>query len=164
MTDTPWLGDACSLVDAFRSGERSPKEELEATLTAIERSELNCFSFVDADRAREAAAAERLAGWLEAGPIHGVYWLPALDRHRPDLILVSAGFDAHRDDPLAGLTLTDEDFGWVAELILAAARTHCDGKVVSALEGGYELAALDRSVQAYLAEFPSGWKPPATRP
>lgn len=61
MTDTPWHEDACSLVDAFRSGERSPKEELEATLTAIEESELNCFSFVDAERAREAAASADLS-------------------------------------------------------------------------------------------------------
>ncbi|MEZ5139906.1 MAG: amidase [Acidimicrobiales bacterium] len=57
MTDTPWLGDACSLVDAFRSGERSPTEELEATLGAIERSTLNAFVFVDEERARAAAAA-----------------------------------------------------------------------------------------------------------
>jgi Asp-tRNA(Asn)/Glu-tRNA(Gln) amidotransferase A subunit family amidase len=57
MTDTPWTGDACSLVDAFRSGERSPVEELEATLAAIEASDLNCFSHVDPDRARAAAAA-----------------------------------------------------------------------------------------------------------
>ena len=56
MPDTPWTGDACSLVDAFRSGERSPKEELEATLAAIEKSDLNCFSFVDADRARQVSA------------------------------------------------------------------------------------------------------------
>ena len=56
MPDTPWTGDACSLVDAFRSGDRSPKEELEATLAAIDSSDLNCFTFVDADRAREAAA------------------------------------------------------------------------------------------------------------
>ena len=55
MTDTPWLGDACSLVDAFRAGERSPVEELEATLAAIESSGLNCFSHVDPERAREAA-------------------------------------------------------------------------------------------------------------
>lgn len=57
MADTPWTGDACSLVDAFRAGERSPKEELEATLAAIEASELNCFSHVDPDRARAAAAS-----------------------------------------------------------------------------------------------------------
>lgn len=55
MTDTPWLDDACSLVDAFRAGERSPREELEATLAAIERSDLNCFSFLDPERALAAA-------------------------------------------------------------------------------------------------------------
>lgn len=53
MTDAPWLGDTCSLVDAFRSGERSPAEELEATLTAIEASELNAFAYVDRERALE---------------------------------------------------------------------------------------------------------------
>jgi aspartyl-tRNA(Asn)/glutamyl-tRNA(Gln) amidotransferase subunit A len=61
MSDTPWLGDACSLVDAFRSGERSPTEELEATLAAIEASDLNCFSFVDPERARAAAAVADLS-------------------------------------------------------------------------------------------------------
>ena len=55
MTDTPWLDDACSLVDAFRAGERSPREELEATISAIERSDLNAFSFLDPDRALAAA-------------------------------------------------------------------------------------------------------------
>src|SRR5262245_66345272 len=55
MNDTPWLDDACSLVDAFRAGERSPKEELQATLDAIEASDLNCFSFLDPERALAAA-------------------------------------------------------------------------------------------------------------
>ena len=55
MPDSPWQGDACSLVDAFRAGERSPVEELEATLVAIEASDLNAFTFVDADRARDTA-------------------------------------------------------------------------------------------------------------
>ena len=57
MTDAPWLGDACSLVEAFRSGERSPVEELEATLAAIEASDLNAFVYVDTDQARERATA-----------------------------------------------------------------------------------------------------------
>jgi Asp-tRNA(Asn)/Glu-tRNA(Gln) amidotransferase A subunit family amidase len=60
MTDSPWLGDACSLVDAFRAGDHSPAEELEATLNAIERSETNSFSFVDAESARAQAAAADL--------------------------------------------------------------------------------------------------------
>jgi acetoin utilization deacetylase AcuC-like enzyme len=80
-------------------------------------------------------------------------WLPALDRHQPDLILVSAGFDAHRDDPLAELALTEADFSWLAELILSSARTHCNGRMVSTLEGGYDLAALARSVHAYLSSL-----------
>ncbi|HEX6167607.1 MAG TPA: amidase family protein, partial [Acidimicrobiales bacterium] len=57
MTDTPWLGDACSLVDAFRSGERKPADELEAVLGAIDASGLNALTFVDAEAARQAAAA-----------------------------------------------------------------------------------------------------------
>jgi Asp-tRNA(Asn)/Glu-tRNA(Gln) amidotransferase A subunit family amidase len=61
MTDMPWQGDACSLVDAFRAGERSPVEELDATLAAIEASDLNCFSFLDPERARTAAAAADLS-------------------------------------------------------------------------------------------------------
>src|SRR5205085_5862181 len=56
MTDERWGDDACSLVDAFRRGERSPREELAATVAAIERSDLNCFSFLDLERASDAAA------------------------------------------------------------------------------------------------------------
>lgn len=61
MTDSPWHGDACSLVEAFRAGERSPIEELDATLAAIERSDLNCFAFLDPERARSAASAADLS-------------------------------------------------------------------------------------------------------
>jgi acetoin utilization deacetylase AcuC-like enzyme len=77
-------------------------------------------------------------------------WLPALDAHRPDLILVSAGFDAHRLDPLAELRLDEEDFRWVTRLIADAADRHARGRVVSTLEGGYDLAALAVSVAAHL--------------
>ena len=61
MTDQPWLDDACSLVDAFRAGERSPKEELQATLDAIEASDLNCFSYLDPERAFAAAESADLS-------------------------------------------------------------------------------------------------------
>src|SRR5947207_2754448 len=61
MADTPWQDDACSLVDAFRAGERSPVEELEATLAAIEASDLNAFSHVDPERARAVAAKADLS-------------------------------------------------------------------------------------------------------
>ena len=77
-------------------------------------------------------------------------WLPALERHQPDLLLVSAGFDAHRDDPLAGLNLDEADYRWVSELIMAAADRHSSGRVISALEGGYDLNALARSVASHL--------------
>lgn len=78
-------------------------------------------------------------------------WLPAIDRHQPDFILISAGFDAHRDDPLGGLCLDDEDYGWVTRLLRDAAATHCNGRLVSALEGGYDLNALARSTAAHIA-------------
>ncbi|MCB1686128.1 MAG: histone deacetylase family protein, partial [Pseudomonadales bacterium] len=77
-------------------------------------------------------------------------WLPALERHRPQLILVSAGFDAHREDPLGGLDLDEEDFRWITALIRDAADHYCEGRIVSALEGGYDLDALARSVHAHL--------------
>lgn len=77
-------------------------------------------------------------------------WLPALNRHRPQIILVSAGFDGHRLDPLGGLNLTEDDYRWVTALIVAAANKHAHGRVVSTLEGGYDLDALARSVAAHL--------------
>jgi len=77
-------------------------------------------------------------------------WLPALERHAPQLILVSAGFDAHTADPLAQLNLTEADFSWVSELIVSIADQFAEGRIVSALEGGYDLDALARSVHAHL--------------
>ena len=71
-------------------------------------------------------------------------WLPALEAHRPELILVSAGFDAHRADPLAGLDLEDDDYRWVTAFIVDAAERFSHGRVVSTLEGGYDLDALAR--------------------
>jgi len=77
-------------------------------------------------------------------------WLPALESFRPQLLLVSAGFDAHRDDDMAMLKLVDADYVWVTERILSVAQRHCGGRVVSTLEGGYELHALGRCVAAHL--------------
>ncbi len=78
------------------------------------------------------------------------YWLPALEAHRPQLILVSAGFDAHVEDDLAGLALVEDDYARVTEELRAMARAHCGGRIVSMLEGGYALDALGRSVEAHL--------------
>ena len=80
-------------------------------------------------------------------------WGAALERVRafaPELILVSAGFDAHADDPLAGLEWQVEDFRWLTEAICDVAADCCGGRVVSALEGGYDLPALAASVAAHV--------------
>jgi acetoin utilization deacetylase AcuC-like enzyme len=79
------------------------------------------------------------------------FWMPALERHRPQLVFVSAGFDAHKDDPLAYLKLGDEDYRWVTEKLLEVAREHAGGRVVSTLEGGYNVAALGRCVVEHVA-------------
>jgi acetoin utilization deacetylase AcuC-like enzyme len=76
--------------------------------------------------------------------------LPELDAFAPDLLLVSAGFDAHKADPLAQLQLVEADFAWVTEQLLEAAAKHCGGKLVSTLEGGYDLDALGRSTAIHV--------------
>jgi acetoin utilization deacetylase AcuC-like enzyme len=76
--------------------------------------------------------------------------LPALQDFKPGFIFISAGFDAHDDDPLAQLRLTDADFGWATSLICEAAGRLCAGRVVSTLEGGYDLDALGRSAAAHV--------------
>lgn len=80
-------------------------------------------------------------------------WFPALEAHRPELLFVSAGFDAHRDDPLAHLNLEAVDYAWLAAWLRAFAARHCRGRVVAALEGGYDLHALAESVEAFLRPF-----------
>ncbi len=75
---------------------------------------------------------------------------PALDHFAPDLLMISAGFDAHRDDPLAQINLTEEDFEWVTQKLCVIANTHAGGRVISVLEGGYNLEALQQSVAAHL--------------
>lgn len=77
-------------------------------------------------------------------------WLDAIDAFQPQLVLVSAGFDAHQLDPLAGLNLSTEDYAWLTELMVKIADAYCDGKLVSLLEGGYHLDALSESVVAHV--------------
>ena len=76
--------------------------------------------------------------------------LPRIDAFRPELILVSAGFDAHRADPLAGLALVEDDFTWITERLCDLADEHCGGRLVSCLEGGYDLTALGASAAAHV--------------
>lgn len=75
---------------------------------------------------------------------------PAVRAFAPDLLMISAGFDAHKDDPLAQINLETEDFGWVTAELAKIASECCDGKIVSVLEGGYNLAALSAGVDAHL--------------
>jgi len=77
-------------------------------------------------------------------------WLPALDEFAPELILFSAGFDAHAEDDMAMLRFTDADYAWVTSQMKAVAERHAQGRMVSVLEGGYALSALGRSVVQHL--------------
>jgi len=79
-----------------------------------------------------------------------VKWLPALHAHRPEMIFVSAGFDAHREDDLGQLGLVEADYAWITQQVMAVAKQHAQGRIVSCLEGGYNLSALGRSVVAHL--------------
>jgi acetoin utilization deacetylase AcuC-like enzyme len=83
-------------------------------------------------------------------------WLPALERHQPQLVFVSAGFDAHRDDPLAYLQLSDEDYRWVTEMLVEVAERFAGGRVVSTLEGGYNTDALGRCVVEHVSVLAGG--------
>ena len=78
---------------------------------------------------------------------------PALKSFTPELIIISAGFDAHYRDPLASLNLEEDDFAWITERLLNIANEHCAGRVVSTLEGGYDLDALQESVSVHVSEL-----------
>jgi acetoin utilization deacetylase AcuC-like enzyme len=78
---------------------------------------------------------------------------PAIEAFRPEILLVSAGFDAHRDDPLADIQLTEEGFRFMTRFVVEMADRHCGGRVVSLLEGGYDLNSVTSSVEAHLQEL-----------
>jgi acetoin utilization deacetylase AcuC-like enzyme len=78
------------------------------------------------------------------------FWIPALERFRPQMFFISAGFDAHRDDDMAALNLVESDYAWVTERLVVYSDRFCGGRIVSTLEGGYELGALARSVAVHL--------------
>jgi acetoin utilization deacetylase AcuC-like enzyme len=78
------------------------------------------------------------------------HWIPALDAFRPELVVFSAGFDAHVEDDMAMLQFKDADYRWVTEQVMAVAERHAKGRIVSMLEGGYALSALGRSVVQHL--------------
>jgi len=82
--------------------------------------------------------------------------LPTLESFRPQLLFISAGFDAHKRDPLAQVELEGEDFGWITRELVAIARRHGDGRIVSMLEGGYDLAALREASVAHVGALLEG--------
>ena len=77
-------------------------------------------------------------------------WFPALEKFKPELFIISAGFDAHIDDPLAYLELVEDDYVWITQRIRQMADAYAEGRIVSALEGGYNLGALGRSAVAHV--------------
>ena len=78
------------------------------------------------------------------------HWLPALEAFAPQMLFISAGFDAHREDDMSQLGWTDADYRWVTEALTAFADAHCQGRIVSVLEGGYSLPALARCVEQHV--------------
>jgi acetoin utilization deacetylase AcuC-like enzyme len=87
------------------------------------------------------------------------HWMPALEKFQPEMVFVSAGFDAHRDDDMSGVSLIDDDYRWVTEQLIEIAETSANGRIVSALEGGYELHSLARGVEVHIRAL-MGLTPP----
>lgn len=79
-----------------------------------------------------------------------LYWLPKLEAFKPQMLFVSAGFDAHREDDIGGMALVEADYAWLTRQVMAVAKRYANGRIVSCLEGGYNLSALGRSVVAHL--------------
>lgn len=77
-------------------------------------------------------------------------WMPALHRHQPEMVFISAGFDAHREDDLGQLGLVEADYAWITQQVMGIAKQYAKGRIVSCLEGGYNLSALGRSVVAHV--------------
>jgi acetoin utilization deacetylase AcuC-like enzyme len=78
------------------------------------------------------------------------HWIPRLEAFKPEMIFISAGFDAHRDDDLGQMGLVEQDYAWITSRIKDVAKRHAKGRMVSSLEGGYNLNALARSVEAHI--------------
>jgi acetoin utilization deacetylase AcuC-like enzyme len=77
-------------------------------------------------------------------------WLPALEEFKPQLLFISAGFDAHKEDLLGGMALVEADYEWLTQQLMAVAERHANKRIVSMLEGGYNLSALGRSAVAHV--------------
>lgn len=87
---------------------------------------------------------------MEVRELIDMLWLPRLEAHKPQMIFISAGFDAHREDDMAQMGLVENDYVWITQRIVEVAKRHAKGRIVSCLEGGYSLSALARSVEAHI--------------
>ncbi len=110
------------------------------------RSDIGVGNIINEPLSEGAGSNEFRASWKDR-------ILPALMDFNPDFLLISAGFDAHESDPLAGLNLTDNDFQWVTKELLKIAKHCCDGRVVSVMEGGYNLEVLGQCVVSHVREL-----------
>lgn len=130
--------------DVFRDDER-------VLMTSIFQHPFYPYSGIEGRSERMVniplAAYSRGAQFRDAVVAH---WLPALERFRPQMIFISAGFDAHREDDMASLALVEADYAWVTEALAVVAERHAQGRIVSMLEGGYALHALGRSAAAHI--------------
>ena len=93
------------------------------------------------------------SGGAAAKKVFEQSWLPAFEEFKPQMILISAGFDAHREDLLGGLALVEADYAWMTRELMALAARHSQGRIVSMLEGGYNLSALGRSAVAHVSSL-----------
>ena len=87
---------------------------------------------------------------MEVRELVETYWVPRLEAFQPELIFISAGFDAHREDDMGQMGLTEQDYSWITYRMREIAQRHAKGRIVSCLEGGYDLSAMSRSVEAHL--------------
>jgi acetoin utilization deacetylase AcuC-like enzyme len=110
--------------------------------------ETGCGNIVNLPLAPGTGSHEFRAAWSERG-------LPALHDFQPELIIISAGFDAHQRDPLGQIELQDEDYGWITGEICNYAQSACEGRVISVLEGGYDLDALASAARAHVEALTS---------
>lgn len=87
---------------------------------------------------------------MEVRELVEMVWMPRLEAHRPEMVFISAGFDAHREDDMGQMGLVEQDYAWITMRIKDIARRFAKGRIVSSLEGGYDLSALGRSVEAHI--------------
>ena len=87
---------------------------------------------------------------MEIRELIDMVWMPRLDAHKPQMVFISAGFDAHREDDMGQLGLVEQDYIWITQRIKEVAQRHAQGRIVSCLEGGYDLSSLARSVEAHI--------------